>query len=221
MALIDCGQVKQIPVSMKLKLARIMKTVNLWGKPGGPTTSDLAAQIRDIGVDTVPGAGDEALAATVLLLFGPQGISLPGGYSNQELSQSSPLKQLDRFPQELVMLGRACVLIRGIASKLKIKWNLAEKWSAAADDALICGVDGCTVPVYAAVPAPLGGSAGSFGLEGRPKFKEVRQSFRGVRQLMKAWALGKSMESLPDGLRKRLIVFSNRVREDIVTKDEA
>ncbi|CAN0548340.1 unnamed protein product, partial [Ectocarpus sp. 8 AP-2014] len=38
---------------------------------------------------------------------------------------NSPLKQLKAFPQELVLMGRATVMIKGIAAALGLKWNLA------------------------------------------------------------------------------------------------
>lgn len=40
---------------------------------------------------------------------------------------TSPLKQLKAFPQELVLMGRATVMIKGIAAALGLKWNLAAR----------------------------------------------------------------------------------------------
>jgi hypothetical protein len=51
-------------------------------------------QVRECGVDIEEGAGDECAAAVALLLFGDPGVPLPGGYSSQELSSESPLKQV-------------------------------------------------------------------------------------------------------------------------------
>lgn len=47
---------------------------------------------------------------------------------------NSPLKQLKAFPQELVLVGRATVMIKGIASVLGLKWNLAARVSMERDD---------------------------------------------------------------------------------------
>ena len=44
----------------------------------------------------------------------------------------SPLKQLKAFPQELVLMGRATVMIKGIAAALGLKWNLAARVSCKA-----------------------------------------------------------------------------------------
>ena len=46
---------------------------------------------------------------------------MPGGYSHVELSASSPIKQVLSFPQELVMLGRATVLIKASIARPNIK----------------------------------------------------------------------------------------------------
>ena len=49
---------------------------------------------------------------------------MPGGYSNKELSAESPIKAIASFPQELVLLGRATILIKGIAKRLGTNWDL-------------------------------------------------------------------------------------------------
>ena len=51
-------------------------------------------------------------AALALLLFGSTSTELPGGYSSKELSAESPLRAIKSFPEELVMLGRATVIIK-------------------------------------------------------------------------------------------------------------
>merc|ERR1712224_906999 len=67
-------------------------------------------------------------AAVALLLFGDAELELPGGYSTNELSELSPIKRVKSFPQELVLLGRATVLLKGIAKRLNVKFSLADKW---------------------------------------------------------------------------------------------
>ena len=170
-ALIDCGQVKQITWSFRTRLAAVVLLVaDFLAASDGPSLSpareqlvpQLAAAVRAFGVTFVPGLGgtstpppesaspeekrahaakrqqaeDECGAATALLLFGTPDVDLPGGYSHVELSAESPIKQVLSFPQELVMLGRATVLIKGIASRLKVPWSLAEKWAPACRAAL-------------------------------------------------------------------------------------
>lgn len=68
--------------------------------------------MREFGVEFEEGAGEACGAAVALLLFGETGAPLPGGYSTVELSAESPLKKIKQFPQELVMFGRATVLLK-------------------------------------------------------------------------------------------------------------
>jgi len=53
---------------------------------------------------------------------------LPGGYSTNELSPDSPLKELSSFPQALTMIGRNTILIKGVASRLGLSHSLAKEW---------------------------------------------------------------------------------------------
>lgn len=122
-SLIDCGQVKQITETFRLKLAKVVLLVSKYLAAAGTASSDdlvcdevkcrsivpeLADAVRDFGVtfsdDVVD--GDECAAAVALLLFGTPDVELPGGYSHIELSNLSPIKKVQQFPQELVMLGR-------------------------------------------------------------------------------------------------------------------
>jgi hypothetical protein len=62
-------------------------------------------------------------AALALLLFGSTSTELPGGYSSKELSAESPLRAIKGFPEELVMLGRATVIIKvwlGLTGRLGV-----------------------------------------------------------------------------------------------------
>ena len=36
---------------------------------------------------------------------------------------------LKTFPQELTLVGRSTVLIKGIAARLGVKWSLADEWA--------------------------------------------------------------------------------------------
>ncbi|CAM9344464.1 unnamed protein product [Chrysoparadoxa australica] len=205
-ALIDCGQVKQLPVSQRLQLADLVVSIGKWGKPDAPSVEELAEKVKAFGVTCEDGAGDACLAAAALMLFGPTGCEMPGGYSNKELSNNSPLKYLKAFPQELVMMGRATVLIKGIASALDISWNLGEAWTPAARAAVLCGEEGCLVPVYAREPSPLGGSLPASD-PGRLRFTAVRSKWRETRSVAKDWMMGKMMETLPEGMRIRVVKY--------------
>lgn len=55
--------------------------------PPAPPPPPPPPQVKDFGVEVADGAGDDALTATALLLFGPGGQSLPGGYDTNEMSR--------------------------------------------------------------------------------------------------------------------------------------
>ena len=143
--LIDFGQVKQISRARRMTLARVMVALadarsaeDVAGGGGGggdgsnldPTDLELIGRLAvELGVAVTPGAKAEGPAAVACWLFDGKRDSLPGGYDTGELSPNSPLKELKSFPQELVLVGRATVLIKGIASRLGVKWSLAEEWA--------------------------------------------------------------------------------------------
>ena len=136
---------------------------------------------------------------------------MPGGYSSKELSAESPLRAIKSFPSELVMLGRATVIIKGIASRLGVPWDLAQKFAHDAKTALACGEEGCALPIYAKIaPVRLGKSAprtaqGAGGQSNRRRFSEVRDAFRIVRQVAAEWLAGKAWDLAPQRLKQRLI----------------
>lgn len=42
------------------------------------------------------------------------------------------MKELKSFPQDLVLVGRSTVLLKGLSSRLGIPWSLSHEWSAVA-----------------------------------------------------------------------------------------
>jgi hypothetical protein len=44
---------------------------------------------------------------------------------------------LQSFPQDLVLVGRSTVLIKGIAARVNVSWSLAEEWAPIARRALV------------------------------------------------------------------------------------
>ena len=210
-ALIDCGQVKQIPQEARLRLAEAILLVNEWQEKGGsPQLVALAQEkMAGFGVTFAEDAAPEAAAALALLLFGDPDVDMPGGYSSAELSPSSPIKAIASFPQELVLLGRATILIKGISKRLNIKWSLAEKWKGMAESAVSCGVDGCTMPTWSAVPtaAQLEQQVSSVpsrsSTEGETTAAAVRRvRFRDVLSLTRKWAVAKGAAAVPAPVKK-------------------
>jgi len=204
-ALIDCGQVKQIPASYRLRLAEALLLVNEWQETGG--TPELVEKAKEtmasFGVTFLDEAAPEAAAALALLLFGDPDALMPGNFSSAELSEGSPIKAIASFPQELVLLGRATILIKGIAKRLGVNWSLAEKWKPLAEQALACGVDGCVMPTWSsppaggADPAPTPAAALS-----RTRFGEVTSSLRGTGRLLGKWAVGRVAPVVPARLKR-------------------
>jgi hypothetical protein len=88
----------------------------------------LTALALELGVVLRPGAAKEGPAATAMWLFDGSVDQLPGGYSSNELSPDSPVKELASFPQELVLVGRNTILIKGVAARLNLDWSLAKEW---------------------------------------------------------------------------------------------
>ena len=88
----------------------------------GNSATTLGNLVKEFGVTLMEGReNDVDLAASVaLFLFGDSDRPLPGGYSSSELDDMSPIKLVASFPQELVLLGRATVLLKGIAKKLDV-----------------------------------------------------------------------------------------------------
>jgi len=140
---------------------------------------------------------------------------MPGGFSAAELSDSSPLKAIASFPQELVLLGRATVLIKGISKRLNLKWSLAEKWEPLAEKALECGIDGCTMPTWSAptparevvlaaagVPASAAAATGGGSSSNELRFRQVLSSYGGSGKLLRKWAISKAGRVVPTRVKK-------------------
>jgi len=115
----------------------------------------LAEKVKSFGVSFAEDAGNDCAAAVAILvnntyyiyytiyaytihfininiyppkLFGNTRASLPGGYAGEELSPDSPISKVIEFPQEFVLLGRATVMIKGIANRLGINWSLSDRF---------------------------------------------------------------------------------------------
>lgn len=87
--------------------------------------------VRRFGVTLIEGKQDhDNLACSVaLLLFGNADQVLPRGYATNDLPDMSPIKQVASFLQELVLIGRATVVLKGIAQQLGVSYSLADKWA--------------------------------------------------------------------------------------------
>lgn len=115
--------------------------------------------------------------------------TLPGGYDKGELSPNSPVKELKSFPQDLVLVGRSSILIKGLSNRLNIPWSLSENWAPIARNVLN--------PVQADKPT------------GRVRFKDVLSTG-------KRWGgskLAGGVKRLPPPLRTRVAGVVVRIQD--------
>lgn len=128
--LIDFGQVKQISGRARETLAKVMVALADRQSDTNPSDLRLIGDLAiELGVEFKPEAKPEAPPAVAMWLFDGTVTSLPGGYSNGELDPDSPVKELRSFPQDLVLVGRSTILIKGLSDRLGIPWSLAEEWA--------------------------------------------------------------------------------------------
>jgi len=86
----------------------------------------------ELGVEIADDSPPEGPAAVAMWLFDGSVETLPGGFEKGELSPNSPVKALKSFPQDLVLVGRSSILIKGLSSRLGIPWSLASEWAPSA-----------------------------------------------------------------------------------------
>lgn len=160
-ALIDCGQVKAIPRAERLRLARVIRQVaeyQMIKRDPKSSDADVKAAIKKLAEISIAFGLEfkeledgkdvnELAAAVALLLFGDKDMELPGGYSTLELDDNSPIKLLTAFPQELVLLGRATVLLKGISARLDVPFSLADSWAPSCNK-LIADGDTPKMPLW-------------------------------------------------------------------------
>merc|ERR1719253_2571052 len=166
--LIDFGQVKQISGRNRETLAKVM--IALDESDESPDDLQRIGDLAlELGVEIKADAKDEAAAAIAIWLFDASVTRLPGGYDTGELSPNSPVKELSSFPQDLVLVGRSSILIKGLSSRLEIPWSLANKW------------------------APIGRKVlGMGGHVSTSKSPASRVRFRDVGTTLKGWAKGRA-----------------------------
>ena len=222
--LLDCGQVKQLTTPQRMGLANLVIQVNDWENDDtllrnleksstqtaentgsvrdrlAARTHKLAETVRGFGVTFKPGAGDDCAAAVAILLFGNTDTVLPGGYAGEEISPESPIVQVTEFPQELVLLGRATVMIKGISARLGLKWGLSDRWAAVCRELLdpeISPVE--RMPIWSVV-RPSVATPGAVAPDGRQvsgavpvKLKDIVISVRALLGLVSGYVQAKTV----------------------------
>eukprot|EP01038_Epipyxis_sp_PR26KG_P010023 gene10023-13479_t len=238
-ALLDCGQVKQISTLQRISLAKLVIIINAWENLNNiitekkrilstdntmkneikelesqltQITKDLAQRVKNFGVEFKPGAGDECAAALAIVLFGNTDTVLPGGYAGEELSSNSPINQVTVFPSEFVLLGRATVMIKGIANRLGLSWSLSDRWAAVAEEA----VSGLLnpqelLPIWSAVVPTVATTSKSSmmmkkGMTGeRIRFTDVKDGFYSWIMILKKYLVDKTIKIALKFIPKKVI----------------
>ena len=193
--LIDFGQVKQISGRNRETLCKVM--IALDEREGDERPEDLAKigkYALELGVELNENAKPMAAAAIGMWLFDGSIEKLPGGYDTGELSPNSPVRELKSFPQDLVLVGRSTILVKGLSSRLGIPWNLASEWAPIARTVLNGGKD----------PRSKAG-----GNSDRVRFREVWFT-------LKLWGSGRAnavAKKLPDPVTSKLAGIVLKVQE--------
>lgn len=142
----------------------------------------------ELGVELNEDCKDEAAAAVAMWLFDGSVDDLPGGYDKGELSPNSPVKELKSFPQDLVLVGRSSILIKGLSNRLNIPWSLSQNW------------------------API--ARGVLDRKFTPTTRRVR--FRDIFSTAKKWGTGKvssGVSRLPAPIRTRVASVVARIED--------
>ena len=134
--LIDFGQVKQISGRNRETLAKVMIALDEREDGNLEDMQRIGNLALELGVEIKQKAKDEAPAAIALWLFDGSAKELPGGYAMGELDPNSPVKELKSFPQDLVLAGRAAILIKGVSNRLGVPWSLSHEWAPIAREVL-------------------------------------------------------------------------------------
>ena len=209
--LIDFGQVKQISGRNRETLCKVMVAL-AEREPGVPDDMELVGKLSlELGVELNDNAKPEAAAAIGIWLFDGTVTELPGGYDMGELSLNSPVRELKSFPQDLVLVGRSTILIKGLSSRLKIPWSLAKEWAPIARQVL----DANYQKTVASSTSHSDSSASN-----RVRFREVYTAF-------KLWLKGRSVKlirKLPSPIRARfakiaLYMEERRSRRSLLKKN--
>jgi hypothetical protein len=142
----------------------------------------------ELGVELADDAPPEGPAAVAMWLFDGSVKQLPGGYEKGELSPNSPVKALKSFPQDLVLVGRSTILIKGLSDRLEIPWSLSKEWA----------------PIARRV---LEGNRAAAAPSGADRKSNNKIRIRDVLKLLNGWGRGKvsrAISRLPSPMRTKV-----------------
>ncbi|KAH7865373.1 hypothetical protein Vadar_005749 [Vaccinium darrowii] len=131
-ALLDYGQVKDLPDSLRLGYAKLVLAI----ADNDPIRA--SESYRELGIDTLSKCEDEQnelfkLAQTMFDTKLPPGVTML-----QPFSEGSSIKKVSvqAFPEELFSVLRTVHLLRGLSVGLGINYSCAEQWRPIAEEAL-------------------------------------------------------------------------------------
>lgn len=217
-SLIDCGQFKALPRPQRVQLAELVLAVREYQRSSDnelpESKKELARLVRKFGVKVREDReqDDNLWCSVALFLFGDADQKLPGGYSSNELDDESPIKLVTSFPQEFVLLGRATVLLKGIAKKLDVPFSLANKW---ADGCLLSKDTGSnpTLPLWGKQTTQVSQSSEGGVIKEKVQFKQVTK-------VLKEWGRGKKSRFLERSIKKLPPKWKNKVLEYKLRQEE-
>jgi len=184
--LIDFGQVKQISGRERETLSKVMIALD------DRVSDENPADLEKIG--SLALAPAEGPAAVAMWLFDGSVENLPGGYDKGELSPNSPVKALKSFPQDLVLVGRSTILIKGLSSRLGIPWSLSQEWAPVARRVL----------------------EGNTRQPDETELKSNKIRIRDVMKLLKTWGQGKvsrAVTRLPSPVRTKVAAIALKLQK--------
>lgn len=185
---------KQISGRARETLAKVMLALDERKSDSNQEDLDKIGNLAlELGVELNTNSQKEAPAAVAMWLFDGSVETLPGGYDKGELSPNSPVKELKSFPQDLVLVGRSSILIKGLSNRLGIPWSLSKEWAPTARRVL----------------------EGNRSAKSTKK-EENKVRIRDVYVIFKSWAKGKASRAitrLPPRLRSRVAAIALKIQK--------
>lgn len=196
---------KQIGGRARETLAKVMLALDGRVSDDNPADLDRIGNLAlELGVELADDAPAEGPAAVAMWLFDGSVERLPGGYDKGELSPNSPVKALKSFPQDLVLVGRSSILIKGLSNRLQIPWSLSREWAPTARRVLEGNANTSTAAMR----------------DGRASKVRIRD----VLKLLKQWGRDKAtraLSKLPSPMRTKVAGVALRFQKRREAREDA
>ena len=127
LGLIDFGQCKHLQPEERVRIAKLILSV-----ADNETDEQVAAAFRKLNIETKNDC-TQFLAAFARLLFGP---FRPEHTNHDWHKQLHEMDRVTYFPNELSMVYRCSLLLRGLAISLQVNPSVGEQWRRHAQQAI-------------------------------------------------------------------------------------